>query len=174
MTTLSLREQRDLLWNKAQRVLNKSNSADDTWVKIPKSCLDELGRALLLTSGPETRGNTLIPSLGRIVLYKMTAQDADAINKRRKDAATHLDTHRVNSNGVQVHVGNQVTAGDVYPMIITRVWGDTETSSVNGQVLLDGNDLFWVTSVSQAIPTDALEHSLESLPERRWIVPPRV
>lgn len=116
----------------------------------------------------------MIPSVGRIVVYKLTEQDADAINKRRKDAATHLDTHRINSNGVQIHVGNSVTAGDVFPMIITRAWGATENSSVNGQVLLDGNDLFWATSVSQAIPTDAVEHSLESLPERHWIAPPRV
>lgn len=41
-----LREQVGVLWNKAQRVLNKSNSANDTWVPIPKSTLDELGAAL--------------------------------------------------------------------------------------------------------------------------------
>lgn len=56
--TLSLKEQRDLLWNKAQRVLNKSNSADDTWVLIPKSCLDELGGALLMTSGRDNEEKT--------------------------------------------------------------------------------------------------------------------
>ena len=44
-------EQRDLLWGEAQRVMNKSNAADDTWVQVPKSCLDELGQALMHTSG---------------------------------------------------------------------------------------------------------------------------
>ncbi|MER8560205.1 hypothetical protein [Mesorhizobium sp. M0578] len=38
--------------------------------------------------------------------------------------------------------------GDVFPLIITKVWGDTETSAFNGQLMLDGNDLFWVTSTA--------------------------
>ena len=46
MNVLDLRQQRDLLWSKAQRVLNKSNSADDTWIEVPKSTLDELGAAM--------------------------------------------------------------------------------------------------------------------------------
>lgn len=40
------RDQLDRLWGAAQRVLNRSNSADDTWVEVPKSTLDELGVAL--------------------------------------------------------------------------------------------------------------------------------
>ena len=41
-----------------------------------------------------------------------------------------------------------VKEGDVYPLIITRVWGDSEKSAFNGQLMLDGNDLFWVTSTA--------------------------
>ena len=89
-----------------------------------------------------------VPTIGRIVHYTLHEQEADAINRRREHARTHIDDHRVNANGVQLHVGNRVDAGDVFPMVITRVWGDTPTSAVNGQVLLDGNDLYWVTSVS--------------------------
>lgn len=47
------------------------------------------------------------------------------------------------------HVGNAVETGQTYPMVIVRCWGTTEESSVNGQVLLDGSDALWVTSVSQ-------------------------
>jgi hypothetical protein len=89
-----------------------------------------------------------IPTPGRIVQYTLSKQDADATNKRRKDAHLHMAEHIANSNGVQVHVGNQPAEGDVYPMMIVRTWGSTETSSVNGQVFLDGNDLLWVTSVA--------------------------
>lgn len=89
-----------------------------------------------------------IPTIGRIVHYTLAEQDAQAINKRRTDASRQMQTHRENSNGVQVHVGNAVSVGDVYPMIITCVWGTTPESSVNGQVFLDGNDLLWVTSVA--------------------------
>ena len=90
----------------------------------------------------------MIPPIGRIVPYTLSAQDADAINRRRKDAAEHMAEHRERANGVVVHVGNPVSEGDVYPMIITRCWGTTPESGVNGQVLLDGDDTFWATSVS--------------------------
>jgi len=90
----------------------------------------------------------MIPTIGRVVHYRLKASDVDQINKRRQDAAEHMQEHRDNSNGVQIHVGNVLAAGDVYPMMITRVWGDTETSAVNGQVHLDGNDIFWVTSTT--------------------------
>lgn len=89
-----------------------------------------------------------VPTIGRIVLYTLHEQDADAINRRREHARTHLDDHHANANGVQIHVGNRADEGDVFPMVITRVWGVSPTSAVNGQVLLDGNDLYWVTSVS--------------------------
>ncbi len=90
------------------------------------------------------------PSIGRIVHYTLSEQDAAAINKRRKDAQ-NLNAAGVTlasqELGAQIHTGNQVSAGDVYPMMITRVWGDQPDSSVNGQVHLDGSDLHWVTSV---------------------------
>jgi len=87
-----------------------------------------------------------VPSIGRIVHYCVSKEDAAAINRRRYHAHVHLDEHIANSNGVQIHVGNEVKEGDIFPMLITRVWGDTPTCCVNGQVMLDGNDLFWVTS----------------------------
>ena len=88
-----------------------------------------------------------IPTIGRIVHYTLSEQDAEQINKRRADSLAHLPEHRANSNGVQIHGGNGVVAGDVYPLIITRVWGTTPDCAVNGQVLLDGTDSLWVTSV---------------------------
>lgn len=90
-----------------------------------------------------------IPTPGRIVLYTLSAQDAEATNKRRADAVAHMEEHRENSNGVQIHVGNDVREGDIFPMIITRVWNPDHGSAVNGQVLLDGNDLLWASSVNE-------------------------
>jgi len=89
-----------------------------------------------------------LPAIGRIVLYRVTGQDAAEINKRRMDATSHLAFHREMSNGVQIHVGNNVEEGDIYPMMIVRVLGVNENSSVNGHVFLDGNDTLWVTSVA--------------------------
>ena len=90
----------------------------------------------------------ITPTIGRIVHYRLSAADAEAINRRREHTQAHLDEHRANSNGVQVHIGNHVEEGDVFPMVITRVWQPGESEGhVNGQVMLDGNDLLWVTSV---------------------------
>ena len=95
----------------------------------------------------------MIPSPGRIVEYTLTEQDAQEIERRRQDARAALDWHRENKTGAVVHVGNPTKAGDNYPLVITRVWsnpyGAAEDTAVNGQVLLDGNDTLWVTSVQQ-------------------------
>lgn len=91
-----------------------------------------------------------IPTIGRVVHYTLSEDDAKRINKRREDAIASAHEHKMNpeATGKQVHVGNTAREGDVYPMIIVRVWGTQPGSAVNGQVLLDGNDTFWVTSVA--------------------------
>ena len=104
----------------------------------------------------------MIPTPGRIVEYTLNAQDAEAINRRRADAAQNLTKHREDADGSVIHVGNSVSAGDTYPLVIVRCWGQTEQSSVNGQLLLDGNDSYWVTSAGQG---DG---------ERQWRQYPRV
>lgn len=81
------------------------------------------------------------PSIGRIVHYRLSAQDAEQIMSDR--------TARCHTDDLDVMVpwsGNDVAEGDLFPMLIVRTWGDTPTSAVNGQVFLDGNDVFWATS----------------------------
>jgi hypothetical protein len=90
----------------------------------------------------------VVPTIGQLVHYTLDSYDADMINKRRANAMTHLAEHRLRMDGAQLHVGNGVAAGDVFPMMIVRVWGPEPTSPVNGQLFLDGNDVCWVTSVS--------------------------
>lgn len=91
---------------------------------------------------------SFVPTLGRIVIYALTADDAVKINRRRRHAQRHMDKHRSRKAGVMVHVGNSVAEGQLFPMIITAVWGGEPTSAVNGTVFLDGSDTFWRTSVS--------------------------
>lgn len=86
----------------------------------------------------------MTPTIGRTVHYTLSEGDAAAINKRRTDAQIS-GVARENSGAV-VHYGNSVVAGDIFPMVIVRVWGDRPDSAVNGQVLLDGNDVYWATS----------------------------
>lgn len=90
-----------------------------------------------------------ISTVGLIVLYRLTAQNAVEINRRRTSSASISDRIRVGTwpIGAQVHMGNSVQEGDVFPLLITKVWGDNADSVVNGQLFLDGNDVMWLTSV---------------------------
>lgn len=105
-------------------------------------------------------GEGQVPSIGRIVHYRLTADDAEQINRRRTtgaEIAARIRQEIVDQSGgfakawplgAQAHIGNEVAEGDVFPMLVVKVWGSTPTSAVNGQVFLDGNDVFWATSRS--------------------------
>jgi hypothetical protein len=94
------------------------------------------------------------PSIGRIVIYKITDEQAKQINRRRTDGASIAE--RIKSEkwpiGAQAHIGNSAYPGEGYPLIAVRIWPDEYgpgVSGVNGQVLLDANDVLWVTSVGE-------------------------
>ena len=75
-----------------------------------------------------------------IVNYRLSAENAALINKRRSESTA------APVMGGQLHDGNEAREGQILPMVITAIWSDT---LVNGQVFLDGNDSFWATSVAQ-------------------------
>ena len=86
------------------------------------------------------------PSIGRIVIYKLSELDAFNIEWRR----TH---HRPFLNGANAReAGSYVIAGEEVPLVIVRVWEDEfgpGMPGVNGQALLDGDDALWVTSAGE-------------------------
>lgn len=93
------------------------------------------------------------PSVGRIVHYRLSAQDVASIQARR------------GAPSVQHHTGNPVAEGDVVPLVIARVWpdeGGPDIPGVNGQALLDGRDTHWVTSAHEGAEPGT------------WAWPPRV
>lgn len=90
------------------------------------------------------------PEIGSTVIYKLTINDAAAINKRRQDFAH--SNYKELKTGLQAHFGNSAYEGEEVPLIIVKVWnpsGLPDELSVNGQVILDGSDTLWVTSVHQ-------------------------
>lgn len=86
-----------------------------------------------------------VPTVGRIVHYKLTGSDVARIIGRRTATAWHKSVDSLDEEFSIFH-GNRIEEGDVFPMIITRVWGDAPESAVNGQVFLDGDDILWATS----------------------------
>jgi hypothetical protein len=91
---------------------------------------------------------TPVPTIGRIVHYRLRGDQATVVNDARRHARDKCFLHLHEQHGTQLHTGNEVKAGDVFPMMVIRVWGDTPGCAVNGQVYLDGNDVLWATSVS--------------------------
>lgn len=90
-------------------------------------------------------------TMGRSVFYTLTEDDARRIHEERQ---------RKHELGL-AYGGNGAYAGQVYPFVVTRIFpGDLE--HCNGQVLLDGNDTLWVTSVKEGTAPGT------------WFWPPRV
>lgn len=72
-------------------------------------------------------------TIGRIVMYRLSGHDAESIKAQR----------------VGEYHGNEAYAGEVYPAVVVKTWGDDATSAVNLRVLLDGDDVYWATSRTQ-------------------------
>ncbi len=107
----------------------------------------------------------MTPTQGRIVLYKLSSDDASDINRRRADFTAYCNTNPRGESGIPGasghigHYGNTVLAGDIYPAMIVQTWGQM---TVNLQVHLDGNDTYWATSRQ------------EGSKPGQWMVPPRM
>ena len=96
-------------------------------------------------------------SLGRIVHYRLTVEDAHQINRRRTTGESisrrmrpdwSLDEDKECAHGwprgAQAHIGREVGARQEFPMIVVRI---TVLGAVCGQVFLDGTDVLWVQDV---------------------------
>lgn len=78
------------------------------------------------------------PTIGRIVHYRLSERDVESITGARLNNTSLF--------------GSIPKAGDVVPLIITRVWPDEYgegVAGVNGQAFLDGNHSHWVTSAKE-------------------------
>ena len=76
------------------------------------------------------------PTPGRIILYVLNQDDVCTINARRNAASLNEDRR-----------GNDVTAGDIVPAVVVRVW-NAETGYLNAHAFLDGCDSHWLCSRS--------------------------
>lgn len=117
----------------------------------------------------------MIPSIGRMVHYRLSTSDANEINRRRTTGQSIGERSGYEGGwpqGAQAHIGNPVHAGDIFPAMIVRLWDQPEhpvtaTTLVQLQVFLDGNDTYWATSVSQLQPELGDQWPC-------WFEPPRV
>jgi hypothetical protein len=84
--------------------------------------------------------------IGDTLIYKLSQDDATKISRRRTngDSIAERIKQAIWPLGAQAHIGASVAEGDELPLIVTRVGAD---ETVNGQVLLDGNDQLWVMNI---------------------------
>ena len=73
---------------------------------------------------------TIIPTIGRIVLYCLAQHDVDALSRQRAQ-----------TGGIFI----SVNPGDVLPGIVVNVFGP---DMINIKVFMDGTDTYWATSRS--------------------------
>lgn len=89
------------------------------------------------------------PSIGRIVHYRLSEKDTVQITRRR--TSTEAIRERMHAGtwpeGVQAHIGNDVQAGEVFPLLIVKVWAGN-ADAISGRVFLDGSDELAVAGVS--------------------------
>lgn len=109
----------------------------------------------------------MAPSIGRIVHYKLTEDQATQINRRRTSSSSIGKRMAAGAwpEGAQAHIGNVQAGNQTLPLLIVAVWPDEYghgIPGVNGQVFLDGCDTLWVTSAKEG-----------TLPGE-WQWPPRV
>lgn len=71
------------------------------------------------------------PTPGRIVMYRLSEDDARHITQKR---------HRDGLNG------NFVRGGDRYPAVVVRTFAGNPADVCNLKVFLDGEDTYWATS----------------------------
>lgn len=86
------------------------------------------------------------PTLGMHVLYRLTTENADHINRRRLDAERSMAEIQRDQRGYVAHVGSYAQEGQVYPGQVVRLF-ESVPQEANLQVALDGNDALWVCSV---------------------------
>ncbi len=87
------------------------------------------------------------PTVGRIVLYRLSGGDAATVNRRRttgSSIAIRIEYGRW-PLGAQAHIGDDVKEGDELPMLVTGVRTDEKT--ISGRVFLNGSDELFVSHV---------------------------
>ncbi|MGP4090196.1 hypothetical protein [Streptomyces sp. KR55] len=71
------------------------------------------------------------PTPGRIVMYRLSEDDARHITQQRAHDSVN---------------GNFVREGDRYPAVVVRTFAGNPADVCNLKVLLDGEDTHWATS----------------------------
>src|SRR5580765_3370402 len=88
-------------------------------------------------------------TIGEMVVYVLSAEDAERVNRRRTSGESIGERVRSGSwpLGAQAHIGEGVEEFEAFPALVVAAYGDAltgEGEEVNLKVFLDGTDELWV------------------------------
>lgn len=78
--------------------------------------------------------------IGQMVYYRVSREDADAVNRRRAHAYANLSEHQRLSNGTQIHFGTEIEEGQLLPAIVIRAYNAEEKGFARGHDYVSGTD----------------------------------
>lgn len=94
-------------------------------------------------------------SIGDLIRYTLTADDAETANRRRVPGEPqqtydmYAGKYVSEGKGRIIHHGSQVSEGDEFTAMVVRVNNhDDGANTVNLHVFLDGNDALWIEDYS--------------------------
>lgn len=91
-------------------------------------------------SAPKDEKPRAVPTIGRVVHYRLTDEEAAKINRWRDQNKTNRGAIHAGSVG---HVGNECSEGQAFAADVVSITEFPLRAAINLQVKLDGNDTFW-------------------------------
>lgn len=124
--------------------------------------------------------------IGQTVYYRVSAEDAEKVNRRRSHALASLSKHQRKSDGTQIHFGMEIETGQLLPATVVVAYsaeqkgfarghdyvsGTDRSLSFSGvadiRVLLPGNDVLFVQNAvedTNCLVDDSMGHGITALP----------
>lgn len=125
--------------------------------------------------------------IGQQVYYRVSAKDAEKVNRWRRRAAGNLVQHQQEDNGKQIHFGMEIETGQLLPATVVVAYNAEQKGFARGhdyisgtdrklsfsgvadiRVLLPGNDVLFVPgAVEDKSPSISYDfgHGITALPD---------
>ena len=124
--------------------------------------------------------------IGQTVYYRVSAEDAEKVNRRRSHALASLSKHQRKSDGTQIHFGMEIETGQLLPATVVVAYNAHDKGYHGGRehidgtdtrfnfsgvadirVLLPGNDVLFVQNAvedTNCLVDDSMGHGITALP----------
>lgn len=78
--------------------------------------------------------------IGQQVYYRVSAEDAERVNRRRSHAMASLTEHQQKSDGTQLHFGMEIETGQLLPATVVAAYSAEQKGFARGHDYISGTD----------------------------------